>query len=283
MNPEVSVFVPTYNASKYLCECLDSLLNQSYPIAQIVICDDASTDGTQEIILNYQELHPQVIQPLLHKKNQGASTNFNSGFSAMTGDLVSVIGGDDWWLPTKVEKEVEALRANPAARWVYSDSFFYLQDNDSLRPMRQKYDGDSGDILANLLTRKISLRNWMAEKSLIDETGNFDETLNTYEDWDYKIRLASKAQIAHTGNRAIVYRQHASGLSNVHSIKPENLKAIYLKHGHLLEALDNTKRLEIEKIWEKQLISKPLNPTYVKYRRMISSFVRRLAPFIFKQ
>ena len=68
MNPEVSVFVPTYNASKYLCECLDSLLNQSYPIAQIVICDDASTDGTQEIILNYQELHPQVIQPLLHKK-----------------------------------------------------------------------------------------------------------------------------------------------------------------------------------------------------------------------
>ena len=283
MNPTVSVFVPTFNASKYLEECIDSLLKQTYPLSQIVICDDASTDGTQEIIRHYEKNHRNLVQGILHSENQGASANFNSGLNAMTGDLVSLIGGDDWWLPNKIEKEVETLLSNPTARWVYSDSFIYLQDHDSLRPMRQKYDGKSGDILYYILTRKISIRNWTAKKTFLDEIGRFDEVLKTYEDWDYKIRLASNAEIAHTGHRAVVYRRHSSGLSQQSSIKPENLRKIYGKHDHLLERLENDKKVsEVKGIWEKQLVSKPPNPTYAKYRTMISSFARKLFPAISK-
>ena len=117
--PKISVIVPTYNDAEFLAACLDSLLAQTLPPMEIVICDDASSDGTREIIQAYVSRHPDVIRALFHDANIGCARNFNSGIQASNGDYVSLVAGDDYWLPEKLQSEIERL-GETGFHWAFS-------------------------------------------------------------------------------------------------------------------------------------------------------------------
>lgn len=99
----VSVVVTTYNLSKYIGECITSILHQTYKPYEIIIADDCSTDNTLELA---RELCGDVII-VRQERNAGALLNTLSGLNRASGDIVSFIDGDDTWPPNKLERVVQ--------------------------------------------------------------------------------------------------------------------------------------------------------------------------------
>lgn len=104
----VAVIVCTYNGAKYLREQVDSILNQTYPISEVIIQDDGSTDDTMKITEDYAAKYANV-QVFRNKKNLGFNANFELAAMRATSDFIAIADQDDVWYPTKIEKQVAAI------------------------------------------------------------------------------------------------------------------------------------------------------------------------------
>ncbi len=111
----------TFQGAAYLKAQMDSILGQSIPVHEIIVCDDGSTDGTKEILATYAESHPH-IQLHFNEKNLGTVANMQQCLRKTTGDLIFLADQDDVWLPTKVEKMLTFFQENPEADAVFSNA-----------------------------------------------------------------------------------------------------------------------------------------------------------------
>jgi len=112
---EVSVLVPTYCHEKYIAHALDSILMQQTTFQfEVLVGDDASGDGTPEIIKIYAERFPDIIRPILRPENLGGTANGFDLQCRATGNYIAYLEGDDYWLdPHKLQKQREFLEHNP--------------------------------------------------------------------------------------------------------------------------------------------------------------------------
>ncbi|CCH56973.1 glycosyl transferase family 2 [Fibrisoma limi BUZ 3] len=108
MDKSVSIALATYNGAAYLKEQLDSLLAQSYPIKEIIVCDDRSTDDTVKILYTYNDRLPLKIY--VNSQSLGVTENFKKAVSLCTGDYIALCDQDDVWRSDKIEKSVVELR-----------------------------------------------------------------------------------------------------------------------------------------------------------------------------
>lgn len=97
-NPLVSVIIPIYNVEKWLPECVDSVLNQTYKNLEVILVDDGSPDGCPAICDEYATRDPRI--KVIHKPNGGLSDARNAGIKAMMGEYVIFMDSDDFWLNT---------------------------------------------------------------------------------------------------------------------------------------------------------------------------------------
>lgn len=104
----VSIIMGTYNGEKFIREQLDSILAQTYPIKEIIIQDDGSTDGTIAICEEYAEKYPN-IHFSCNEHNLGFNLNFKCAAMKATGDYVAISDQDDVWFPEKIAKQVAAI------------------------------------------------------------------------------------------------------------------------------------------------------------------------------
>jgi glycosyltransferase involved in cell wall biosynthesis len=125
--PRVSFAVPVYNEERAIRRCLDSLLAQSFQDFEIVVCDNASTDRTREILAEYVARDPRV-RVFANDVNIGLIANFNRVFELTRGELFRWVGADDWLEPEYTSRCVAALDANPAA--IVATAGFALHDAD---------------------------------------------------------------------------------------------------------------------------------------------------------
>ena len=91
---KISVIVPIYRVEKYLCQCIDSILDQSYRNLEIILVDDGSDDSCPFICDRYAQIDPRIR--VLHKKNGGLSDARNAGLDLATGDYIAFVDSDDW-------------------------------------------------------------------------------------------------------------------------------------------------------------------------------------------
>ena len=105
----VSVVVCTYNGEKFLKEQLDSIINQTYPLHEIIIRDDCSTDNTWNIIEEYRSIYPNIIKCFQNENNLGYGTNFKEGMYQAKGDYIVFSDQDDIWMPDKVEVLIKTI------------------------------------------------------------------------------------------------------------------------------------------------------------------------------
>lgn len=112
---KVSVVSISYNQDKYIRESIESMLNQDTKFEyEIIIADDASTDQTQSIISEYQKKYPNILKPILRKKNIGVQRNLIDALKQATGDYIALCEGDDFWTDDKkLQKQVDFLTTNP--------------------------------------------------------------------------------------------------------------------------------------------------------------------------
>lgn len=107
---QVSIVIPVYNASKYLKECLDSVIKQTYEDIEIILVDDGSVDNSGKICDEYGDLDKRVV--VLHGKNSGVSTARNNGIKSSTGDYVTFIDSDDIIHKDYIKKLVNNLNGD---------------------------------------------------------------------------------------------------------------------------------------------------------------------------
>ena len=110
----LSVGILTYNQSQYIRQCLDAVLMQEVDFDyEIVIGDDASTDGTIAILEEYED-RVKTVKIIRSEKNEGISMNYKKVLSACTGDYIALCEGDDFWTdPHKLQVQVDFLESHP--------------------------------------------------------------------------------------------------------------------------------------------------------------------------
>jgi len=110
---EVSILIITYNQKDFVRETIESCLNQTFKQSkyEIIISDDGSTDGTQEIIQEYAKKHRNIV-PILNKENTGIASNLNRGLEKAKGTYLAFLGGDDIMLPNKLNIQVDYFNNN---------------------------------------------------------------------------------------------------------------------------------------------------------------------------
>ena len=122
--PKVTVCVVTYNQEKYIEQCLQSIVDQETDFDfEIIVSDDCSTDKTREIIQHFADKYPNV-KPLLREKNIGALENFVDTHRRATGEYICHMDGDDYWLPSKLQKQADFLEENSECNLVWTRSLF---------------------------------------------------------------------------------------------------------------------------------------------------------------
>ena len=118
---KVSVCVVTYNQERYIAECLQSLVDQETNFNfEVIVSDDCSTDRTPEIIKDFQRRYPNIIKPILHKKNMGAYKNFIFVHKQAKGKYVAHMDGDDYALPGKLQIQADYLDHNAECNIVWT-------------------------------------------------------------------------------------------------------------------------------------------------------------------
>lgn len=106
-----SIVIPVFNSKSYLYTCLKSAYEQSWKNIEVVIVDDGSTDGSQEVIEKFRNKYPQLTKVVLHKKNKGLAITHKDGIDLVTGKYFAVLDGDDWLDPYFAESMCEIAEA----------------------------------------------------------------------------------------------------------------------------------------------------------------------------
>jgi glycosyltransferase involved in cell wall biosynthesis len=124
LQPRVSVLIPTYNRADLLGATLESIFCQTLPVAQVIVADDGSTDGTGALIQRLLEEHSGWRGRLdyFQQANQGKSVALNQALERATGDWIAFDDSDDLWLPAKLEKQFETLQRFPECRACFGDT-----------------------------------------------------------------------------------------------------------------------------------------------------------------
>ncbi|MBI4530243.1 MAG: glycosyltransferase family 2 protein, partial [Candidatus Latescibacteria bacterium] len=111
----VSVIIPTYNRSRFVCEAVASALAQSQPPSEVIVIDDGSTDDTAAVLHRRYGDRIRYIQ----QDRRGKSAARNSGAQRATGHYLAFLDSDDLWTPTKLERQLRLLEADPAFSLVH--------------------------------------------------------------------------------------------------------------------------------------------------------------------
>ena len=132
--PLVSVIIPVYNVEKYLEECIDSVLAQTYQNIEIILVDDGSTDSSGLICDRYAEKNTNIS--VIHQKNSGLSAARNSGLNKASGDYIYFLDSDDYILNNAIENLL-LVAENDNSDIVFFDAYSFLDDSDET--IKQNY------------------------------------------------------------------------------------------------------------------------------------------------
>ena len=120
---KISVALCTYNGEKFLKEQLDSILNQTIAVDEIIICDDKSTDTTLSILRDYKKKYPTIISIYENENTLKSVKNFEKAISLCTGDIIFLSDQDDIWVDIKVEKYCDYFNENAAIQVLASNGY----------------------------------------------------------------------------------------------------------------------------------------------------------------
>jgi len=206
--PKVTVIIPTYNCARYIGEAVDSVLAQTYPVHEILVVDDGSTDNTRDVLSKYREPVRYIPQ-----KNAGPPAARNNGILQATGDYIAFLDSDDLWLPHKLQAQMECFQQHPEYGMVYCDMKTFddtgiLEESVKITRHLTYY---TGDIFPQLFAETIFQTSALVvRRTCFDKVGLLDTTLPMGDDYEIFLRLARYYHVGCVDEPLILYRQHPS-------------------------------------------------------------------------
>jgi glycosyltransferase involved in cell wall biosynthesis len=170
---------------------MESVLNQTYQHFELIVVDDGSTDGSQDVIAKFVKSYPQITFIRL-AKNHGVCKAFNKALTSSTGTFIIDLAADDILLPERLEHGIKSFEGlSDQYGVIFSDAEWIDEQGKHLYHHSTKYPHDSvpqGNVYKHLVERYfICSPTMMFKRTVIDSLGGYDELL-TYEDFDFWIR-----------------------------------------------------------------------------------------------
>lgn len=131
--PLISIIIVTYNHEKFIANSIDSIIKQEVDFKyELLICNDASSDKTNEILSSYKASYPDLIKVFHNESNEGPWHSANKTHQKCTGKYITWLDGDDYWTyDKKLQKQVDFLEANPEYIGCFHDAQIVTTPNDS--------------------------------------------------------------------------------------------------------------------------------------------------------
>lgn len=229
--PLVSVIIPAFNAAWCVRRAVDSVLAQTFTAFELIVVDDGSIDDTADVLAHYGE----AIR-VLRKANGGLSSARNSGINAAHGRYVAFLDADDWWLPEKLDRQVELMEVHPEIAFCSTRTSVRTSDGGTL-PDWCCADSSGATLERIFLTIALVAGSGsavMARREACIRVMGFDETLKSLEDIDMWMRLAGVGGYACIDEPLAVILKRAGSMSGNLDVMRSSAIEVMKKNRHLL-------------------------------------------------
>lgn len=246
---KVTVCCVTYNQKDFIAQALDGFVMQktNFPF-QVLVGDDASTDGTTEIVREYAEKYPDIIKPIFHEKNIGAFKNSLSLYQAAKTEYVAICDGDDYWTDVlKLQKQVDFLDSHPDFSICFHAVTVHWEDGsepDKVFPSEKERFYKTELSLDDLLKRNFIQTNSVMFRWRFKEENILNYLSREIAPGDYYLNLlhAQNSKIKFFPDIMAVYRKNSGGIWN----DAGETDAFYLKYGIPFLCFFNKKKTEFK-------------------------------------
>jgi len=248
----VSIIIPCFNARKWIGECLQSCLAQTYKNVEIIVVDDGSTDESVAIISSFRSSKIKLVQ----QGNRGACAARNNGLRLAKGQWIQYLDADDLISENKLQEQITLLQGRENFLAICPTVIFFDEQNPFTLPVKipefiQRADSPS-DLLIKMWGGRESAQGgrilpgaWLSPRSVVEQAGLWDETLTADQDGEYFCRVVLKSLgVVLTADAAHYYRKisnytNLSAQENVAAYE-SRLRSIYSKKRNLFLTCDNT-------------------------------------------
>lgn len=199
--PLVSVIIPCYNSEEYISDCIESVLNQDYPLIEIIVVDDGSTDNSINEVLKFNNI------TLIRQENSGACVARNKGIEQSNGKYIKFLDSDDILNANVINVQVRLAEKLNNNVIVYGN--YHILKNGKKKIKNTLLE--SGDQTAVMIMSSILTTTPMHRKTNLLDVGGFDVRLKNGQEWNLHIRLSDKGYLFYHHNHSIFqYRIHDS-------------------------------------------------------------------------
>ncbi len=234
-NSTIDIIIPNFNKAKYISECLDSIISQTYKNWKIYLIDDNSQDNSKEVLLKYQNF--ENIKIFILEKNRGPSFCRNLGIQKSDSEYIAFMDSDDFWPKDKLEKQILAMQKNDYS-FTYTDYYFFF--NDDLKKMTKTnlprfYDYKNFINHSSMSTSSILIKRKLLNKILFKEVN--------HEDYLFKCDLLRKGEMAFKIEDTFVFyrinkdNRSSNKLKNIYNLWTINKKNNNLKFFENLKSI----------------------------------------------
>ena len=216
---KISVAMCTYNGAEFLPAQLQSILAQSRPPDEIVICDDRSTDNTLTLLENFKNESPIPVTLHINDHNLGSVRNFERAITLCTGDVIALSDQDDVWRSDKLHLFETVLNSSPSAGIVFSDAAIV---DEQLNPLNRRmwdevgFDAHKRKLVKSGRALEVLITGWTVTGATMAFRSRFvklslpipDEIAMIHDGW-IALTIAAVADVVAVDEPLIQYRQHA--------------------------------------------------------------------------
>ena len=251
-NALVSVIIPVYNSGKYIEQCIQSALTQTWQNIELIIVDDGSTDGSLAIIAKYENDRVKIFS----QENKGSGAARNKGLAEARGEYIQFLDSDDLLSPDKIEKQLTLLLQHPGKVAVCSMVHFFDGDNPFKGSPSAYEDSflfdtdDTSAFLCNLYggtdnrASMIQTNTWLTPVSTIKKAGGWSEFYSPDDDGEFFCRVVLACNGIVYAKDCFNYYRKFKSTNNLAAIKTKQaihgkFQSFQLKKQHLLDAADN--------------------------------------------
>jgi len=218
---EFSVIVPAYNCATTITATLNSIRSQTYPVSEIIVVNDGSTDQTAELL----DRESNIII-IINQNNAGVSAARNIGIKTSRHEYIAFLDADDIWLPDKLQNIVKLIQQHPNAIGYYTYFYKWFESDESKENAIKKIEQSQQAYLIDcdwiyhkqLITNHVLTSTAVIRRTALEDIGLFDTELPVAEDWDLMIRLSRKGMFCKTEKPLTLYKlDHESLTSSIKS------------------------------------------------------------------